>query len=149
MHSTEDIKRYWVSTVSVNSYIKGIPRGHLHNPFFEQPQMFESLTEFLKIMECMLDLTNQPRAFNSARHFGHPPRQDFEAQAVSPADRGELATFALCIRFRRNSSWQGQLHWLEEGKKQNFRSVLELISLMDSALQIARRRRDNAKENSA
>ena len=149
MVSAKNVNGYWTSTVSVNSYVSGIPRGQLCNPFFESPQEFESLTDFLRMMECMLDLTNQPRAFNSTRCFEPPPEYRFEKTDELPAERGELATFSVCIRFRRNSSWQGQLHWLENGKKQNFRSVLELILLMDSALQTAQRRHEKMQENSA
>ena len=48
--------------------------------------------------------------------------------------RGEAATFALRILFRQNASWQGSITWLEGEAEQSFRSVLELILLMDSAL---------------
>ena len=38
------------------------------------------------------------------------------------------------ILFRQNASWQGELLWMEKNARQSFRSVLELITLMDSAL---------------
>jgi hypothetical protein len=38
------------------------------------------------------------------------------------------------VLFRQNASWQGSLTWLEEGKEESFRSVLELLLLMHSAL---------------
>ena len=47
---------------------------------------------------------------------------------------GKLATFSLSILFRQNATWQGTVAWLEGGKSQSFRSVLELVFLMDSAL---------------
>lgn len=36
--------------------------------------------------------------------------------------------------FRQHTSWQGVVIWLEQQMEQSFRSVLELILLMDSAL---------------
>ena len=48
--------------------------------------------------------------------------------------RGTAATFELRILFRQHASWQGELLWLERSDRQSFRSVLELITLMDSAL---------------
>ncbi|MBE6598234.1 MAG: hypothetical protein E7638_02190 [Ruminococcaceae bacterium] len=48
--------------------------------------------------------------------------------------RGKLATFTVRILFRQNTSWQGYLMWMEKGREESFRSVLELIFLMDSAL---------------
>ena len=43
-------------------------------------------------------------------------------------------TFAVRILFRQNASWQGSVTWLEGNREESFRSVLELIFLMDSAL---------------
>lgn len=139
---------YWLSTVSIDSYEDGVPKGRLHNPFFESPQSFESLTQFIRIMECTLDLTKTPQSFTSHRSFA-PPGQSFRLRNSTVPERGKLASFSLCIRFRQNSSWQGQLHWLEEGRRQNFRSTLEMILLMDSALQSAGRRQKEANGNTA
>ena len=38
------------------------------------------------------------------------------------------------VLFRQHASWQGELLWLEKDARQSFRSALELITLMDSAL---------------
>ena len=43
-------------------------------------------------------------------------------------------TFEVRVRFMQNSTWQGEIHWLEANQMQNFRSVLEMIKLMDEAL---------------
>jgi len=43
-------------------------------------------------------------------------------------------TFAITVKFMQNSTWQGHIHWMEEDKKQHFRSVLEMLKLMDEAL---------------
>ena len=43
-------------------------------------------------------------------------------------------TFEVSVKFLRNSTWQGEIHWLEKDQKQNFRSVLEMIKLLDEAL---------------
>ena len=55
-------------------------------------------------------------------------------QLPLPASRGELATFAVRIIFRQNASWQGSVVWLEGEREESFRSALELVLLMDSAL---------------
>lgn len=44
------------------------------------------------------------------------------------------AVFVVRIHFRRNSTWQGTITWTDSKRTQNFRSALELIRLMDSAL---------------
>jgi hypothetical protein len=43
-------------------------------------------------------------------------------------------TFIIKILDRQNASWQGSVTWVEEGKTQNFRSALELLKLIDGAL---------------
>jgi len=43
-------------------------------------------------------------------------------------------TFEISVKFMQNSTWQGQIHWVEKDLKQNFRSALEMLKLMDEAL---------------
>jgi len=43
-------------------------------------------------------------------------------------------TFEISVKFMQNSTWQGQIHWVDKNKKQNFRSALEMLKLMDEAL---------------
>ena len=43
-------------------------------------------------------------------------------------------SFVVEIKSRENHTWQGSITWVEAQQKENFRSALELIRLMDSAL---------------
>ena len=43
-------------------------------------------------------------------------------------------TFEITVKFMQNSTWQGQIHWVEKNQRQNFRSALEMLKLMDEAL---------------
>ena len=43
-------------------------------------------------------------------------------------------TFEIIIKFTQNSTWQGHIHWVEKNQKQNFRSALEMLKLIDEAL---------------
>ena len=47
---------------------------------------------------------------------------------------GEIATFVVHVKFRQYSTWQGEIVWAEKNKKCNFRSALELLKLIDGAL---------------
>ena len=42
--------------------------------------------------------------------------------------------FSLRILYRQNASIQGEIQWLNRGKKMFFRSLLELIMLLQEAL---------------
>lgn len=45
---------------------------------------------------------------------------------------GPEPTILLEVLFRQNYSWQGRITWLKEGKEATFRSVLELIVLLET-----------------
>ena len=47
---------------------------------------------------------------------------------------GKKQTFIVEIKDTRCQSWQGSVEWVQEQKKQAFRSVIELLKLMDSAM---------------
>jgi hypothetical protein len=51
-----------------------------------------------------------------------------------PQQGSTICTFQIQVKFIRNATWQGEIRWIEENKKQNFRSDLEMIKLMDEAL---------------
>lgn len=125
---------YWVTMVYVDSYKDNVLGGWFHNPYLKAPQHFNSMTDFIIKMESMLDLMGLPQSFSASRSFKKlNPVRSPEAREVF-LKQGDKATFCLSIRFRQNSSWQGTIKWLENKSTQNFRSVLELIVLMDSAL---------------
>jgi len=51
-----------------------------------------------------------------------------------PEPRSSKCTFEIKILNSQNATWQGHVHWIETDRKQYFRSVLELLTLMDEAL---------------
>lgn len=44
-------------------------------------------------------------------------------------------TFVVDIKCRQNHTWQGMVKWVGQKKELPFRSALELIKLMDSAME--------------
>ncbi len=46
----------------------------------------------------------------------------------------EKQTFILEVNDTQNHSWQGQIEWVQGRKKQSFRSVMELLRLIDSVV---------------
>jgi len=135
------VEQPWVrernkTIVCLDSYHNGVPVGRIYSPHVGV-EKFNSLSQFLIKMEEMLDNTQMPQSYTALRTFptiteplesGSPPLQ---------LRRGEQATFEMQIIFRQHTSWQGVITWLEEKMEQSFRSVLELILLMDSALRKA------------
>ncbi|MDO4581751.1 MAG: hypothetical protein Q4B96_04105 [Bacillota bacterium] len=46
----------------------------------------------------------------------------------------EKATFIIQLNSRQNSTWQGSLVWSDRNVSKRFRSALEMLKLIDSAL---------------
>ncbi len=44
------------------------------------------------------------------------------------------STFMVEVQFQQHNTWQGTIHWLDGKKTQHFRSSLEMMKLMEDAL---------------
>ena len=62
-------------------------------------------------------------------------------------NNGEKGTFIIRVEQRQHSSWQGRVTWVEEGKTENFRSALELLKMIDGALDGRDIKEDAEEEN--
>ena len=48
---------------------------------------------------------------------------------------GKKGTFMVRIISQENATWQGQVTWLDRDETETFRSMLELIRLIDGAME--------------
>ena len=55
--------------------------------------------------------------------------KDTDLRGMKPS-----GTFVVKILAKENNTWQGSVVWAEGNQKQYFRSAVELLKLMDSAL---------------
>ena len=60
---------------------------------------------------------------------------------------GKLATFLVHVQYCQNATWQGTIVWADEKQTSNFRSALEMLKLMDSAVEQSDERRDRFGED--
>lgn len=126
---------YRTTVVCVDSYDQSVMTGRLYNPYLSEGKSFESVMEFLRMMEELLNGMNFPQPFTAIRSFQKPREQEHQTSLPEERPReGKLATFSVRVIFRQNSSWQGSVCWLEKGAEESFRSALELLLMMDSAL---------------
>ena len=124
--------------VCVDNYENGVPVGQLYLPG-QRAERFESLSQFLLRADRLLNQGGSPQSFTIPRVFAMTNPLEAFPVAMDEMTRGKLATFEMRVLFRQHASWQGEIQWMDLGTKQSFRSVLELITLMDSAL----RKRDS------
>lgn len=50
-------------------------------------------------------------------------------------DSKKSGTFIVKVEKTQNENWQGRVTWADENKSQHFRSTLELLMMIDNALQ--------------
>lgn len=127
---------YKTSLISIDSYENRVLTGRIFNPFLDAHIPFHSTMEFLREMDALLGELQFPQSFFENREFR--PVHELSPKTAVPvsdsAQKGALATFSLRIMFRQNSSWQGALTWMDGKLEETFRSALELLLLIDSAL---------------
>lgn len=90
-------------------------RGRLAGGPAENVIEFSSLSRMILLMDSLLDAAEAGRENPPPELPGNP-------------------TLEVEILFRQNCSWQGRLRWPKEGKEAAFRSVLELIVLIETIL---------------
>ena len=59
---------------------------------------------------------------------------------------GDIGTFIVRVQHRQNSSWQGRITWMEEDKTVQFRSVWEMIKLIESAVDVVSTQESDGEE---
>ena len=132
------IQPLWVSEnrkimVGIDDYNDGILKGRLYHTS-QGMSRFQSLSQLLLKMESILEEIQEPQSYTSKRTFSSMLLSNDEDTRPARFRKGEKATFELQVMFRQHSSWQGIVIWKERKTEQSFRSVLELIFLLDSAL---------------
>lgn len=50
------------------------------------------------------------------------------------AESKKTGTFVVHVTRQDNATWQGEVTWADTNQKMKFRSMLELIRMMDAAL---------------
>jgi len=126
--------QFRTTTICVDSYDDGVLSGRVYHPLREDGAAFRSLSQFLLTMEALLDDMGFPQSYQETRNFAPAKKTAENSTAPAKLPRGARMTFQIQILFRQHASWQGMITWVEEGREESFRSVLELVYLLDSAL---------------
>ena len=128
----------------VNSYVpeSEVISGHFWHGYSQEATRFDNLAQLVQKMDQLFDKLRFPYPTVTLRTFGeeHTAVSRFsELERVMEDEvmlqkRGDLGSFIVRVQHRQNSSWQGRITWVEEDKTQNFRSIWEMIKLIESAL---------------
>jgi len=123
--------------IRVERYDNKNPEGTFYNLYYGAEVPFENLTRLLLLMEDLMDEMDCPQASIKSKRFSReakPSERGSIPHRMSQSAQEALATFKVKVLFRQGASWQGKVEWVEEGMETSFRSALELVKLMDSAL---------------
>ena len=130
---------YQTTIICIDSYDERVPAGRFYNQYCPDGVSFHGAIDLLKKMETILDENKASQSFSAVRSFAEKPSASVLTSSGETNCKGKVATFATKVLFRQNASWQGSVSWIEGQREEPFRSVLELLLLIDSAI--------NAKEH--
>ena len=133
--------------ICVDEYNEGEMRGRIYSMSESEPDQFTSAIKLVKQVSRIIDEGNGPQSTMKVRGFFKNKQEsskNTQDEKEKPVDNkkvvaskinahGKEATFRVRIMFRQNASWQGMVYWVEKNREENFRSVLELLMLIDSS----------------
>ena len=145
--------------ICIDEYNSGEMKGRIFSSLHDEPETFNSVITLVKTIDRIFDEGEYPQATmrcrgfnksgagvtrsNSAKEIPDPSK----TISAKPNVKGKKATFSVRVMFRQNASWQGTLCWLEKNREENFRSVLEMMMLIDSAFEAERASASSTEEN--
>ena len=124
-----------IYVVCVDSYENKVLSGRIYNVRHDSSIVFKSTVDMLLKLETFLDEAKLIQSYAAKRVFT-PNTTSTPMISTGSVEEGKLATFSLKLMFRQNVSWQGSVLWCEGNSEETFRSVLELLLLMDNALSV-------------
>ncbi len=107
--------------VAVTDYQEGVMTGILRHPWLDGPVFIRSMSQLILMLDSLLDLEECPE-------------QPLPLVRPIPEEECAIATFQIQVLFREFCTWQGRLVWKEEQQEASFRSVLELMQILDEIL---------------
>lgn len=128
-------------TIAVDQYDGKEMSGRFCDVYDGRLYRFDSTLMLLRLLDAFFDACQMPQAAHRYRSFS---TQDWKpalslsrfeiTEGTSLSGHGSHATFVLRVHSRQGADWQGCLRWMELHQQQYFRSGIELLHLMDEAL---------------
>jgi hypothetical protein len=120
-------------------------QGRLYHAYSREGKRFGTMEQLLTLLEQFYNWMNFPYPGTDDRSFMETGKERIRSNHAAERTKimkdeellsrhGELGTFVIRVQHRQNSSWQGRITWMDKNKTVCFRSVWELIKLVDGAL---------------
>ncbi len=108
--------------VTVFSYKNGIMDGYLQHPGLEEKKEFRSLSQLMLELNQLLDTQKPPNSLQ------------FPLVYLEKEEKRHRKRFRIDVLFQEHHTWQGKLILEDEKQEAVFRSVMELMELIDEIL---------------
>lgn len=116
--------------------------GRLYHRYSEKAIPFFSAEQAVFLMEELFDRLQFPYPSTAGRTFTGekklmmlPMQERIMKDGELLSKHGDLGSFIVRVQHRQNSSWQGTLTWMEQDQTIRFRSIWEMIKLIESAIE--------------
>lgn len=109
--------------------------------------LFFSLWEAIKWMDSVMDKEKFPERTREFTAWAKEETTIYEKPSpISFRQEDDpsppfTASFIIRVHYRHNATWQGTIQWIEGMQAVHFKSVLELMKLVDAAME--RKRKQN------
>ena len=121
------------AVIRIDSYEDKNPQGSLYLFPTKEKIAFNNLFELLELLEQLAQCSEHRQSGSSG--LQQVITGDLEDVVLRMTEiGGGIATFKVKIFFCANATWQGSLGWKEGKQELCFRSALEFLKLLDSAL---------------
>lgn len=129
--------------ICVDESVDGEISGRIYDCYHENSFEFANLMKLLRWMEDFFDNLSFPQASTRSRYFLTPHIEEKQemhkvlTQENIIQNRGNRGTFVAWIQYRQNSTWQGEVVWIEKNEKYHFSSTLDFVKIIDNSLMMA------------
>lgn len=129
-----------IINICVDEHRDGEMTGRIYHCYEGKPWDFGDVIQMMKSMEMFFDKLSFPQAstktrtFVKERHISTDHLKKLTNPQAVMKPRGKVGTFVVTMRYRQNSSWQGDIKWMEQEYERRFVSELEFLKIISNAL---------------
>jgi len=144
--------------VCINDVCRQNISGIFYHSYSREGSVFTDLGQLLFSMEKLFNELSFPYPSTNERHFpgadstcapepaktgasknakqytGPMKREKIMKDEELLMKHGDLGSFIIRVQHRQNSSWQGRITWVEKNQTLYFRSVWEMMKLIENAI---------------
>ncbi len=131
----------WGIILCIDYYKEEKIKGRIYHRYQKEPTEFHGMLEALLLIDKFFDELGSPFPGSKYHTFVKEERTKKSEMTKIWSDEemlknsGSKGTFVIRVEQRQHSTWQGKVTWVEAGKSESFRSALELIKMIDGALE--------------